>query len=431
MKYLLHLGLITILCIVVASCKQSVNKHKRILNTDETISTDMRCYGTFNEFAYVPSESLSTDDVLSPTRPWIVEGIFPEVLRGDYPVSGLGIEVMFARNNNGIMEIWMARPGRFLKEDIKSLIVYIPASNEWQHVPDTVVNTDVFISDIFLANDGTIWGLNTWEGDNTRPSKGPVLSEFNEQTQQFEFDLGSLEIPYTNQQKFVNLEVILDHNNVFWFLIEQDGIYRYDPIMGTTAKQIDLHDISPLDSVLSKGGDIYFEDISFDLFTSISRTVDINEFTYEEFVATYPPFGLYNDMIYQFVSNSGTLTTLDVPPESWPNGDMYVTQTGHLWFGVNGYKDLEDGSWHLLHPDPNLYFEFGFWTDSPSIILESSDGLLWFSYRTELYQGTAWYNPTVQEGCMFTNVNASIIEDIQGQLWMFANGTLFRYPLNN
>ncbi len=294
------------------------------------------------------------------------------------------------------------------------MLIYRPLSKEWDYVPDIVEGTNIFIGEIFQTSDGTVWGENKWWGDDVSPKRGSALSKFNDQMGQFEFASGALEIPYIGQYSSTGFEILLDKQDVFWFLLENDGIYRYDPLTTITSKQADLSNIIPTGATLAIDGSIYFEDL-----------------TYDKFVAADPMYSLYDGLVYQFFPDTGELVKIETPSGPWPMGRIFVTETNHLWFGAVGYKNLNDGSWHLLHPDSDYHFELGYWSHSPKIILESSNGLLWFNKYTDMYVGTAWYDPETGDGCMFTNIEANIIEDDQQQLWMFVDGKLYRYQLED
>jgi hypothetical protein len=113
---------------------------------------------------------------------------------------------------------------------------------------------------------------------------------------------------------------------------------------------------------------------------------------------------------------------------------MLVDHRGRLWLGAMGYMET-DGSLYLLHPDAPMVWEnrseFLYWSP-PTLLLESSNGLLWYSEYHDmslLGEGTAWYDPETGEGCLFTNVASNVVEDEDKQLWMVADGKLYRYPL--
>lgn len=410
-KRIYFVTLLIFMCLATA-CGKKTSSSQFETNPKANLK-DMECYKPFEEFAWIfpdIADLYAPREDLLPTEPWQIEAVYPDEWRGEH---NLGIEVMFSRVVNDELEIWLARPDRYLKEDIKSVLIYYPATKEWVSVADVVKGTDVFIGELFLTSDGTIWGRNVWErSDNQTESRGPIISKFNEKTMQFEFVQGVLEIPFTNSN--YHAEILLDKQDVFWFLLEGDGIYHFDPNSQMTTKQMDLLDIYPIWATLSMDRSIYFVD-----------------HTYSKFVASGATYGLYDGLIYQYILDSNELVEFDIPEEPWPEGKPFVTQANHLWLGAIGYKDLNDDSWHLLHPDPSFHFELGFWSHSPSIILESSDGTLWFREYFDQDVGTAWFDPRTMEGCVFTNVEADIVEDERNQLWMFADGKLYRLALDD
>jgi len=84
-----------------------------------------------------------------------------------------------------------------------------------------------------------------------------------------------------------------------------------------------------------------------------------------------------------------------------------------------------------LYPDTEKYFEnIGNPTfATPHLMLESSNGLLWYKKYLDMginHEGTAWYDPRTGQGCMFTNLAVNIIEDSKQQLWLVANGELYK-----
>ena len=274
--------------------------------------------------------------------------------------------------------------------------------------------TNIFISEVFLTNDGTIWGINDWDGI-VNFDKGPALSKFNEQTQQFEFAQGILEIPFTREQQFINIGFVTDLFGKIWIFVQDDGIYSYDPNIQTTSKHANLDSVFVNAPALSTDQSFYFIDQH-----------------YGKMVSGDPPFRISEQMIFQFFPDTGELAQVEIPDEPWPMAfSTFVTESEHLWLSAVGYIDLGDESWHLVNPDPSFYFDNVGQdaTASPKLMLESSNGLLWFNKYSGVYEGTAWYNPKTGKGCMFTNLPTNIVEDDQQQLWMFADGKLYRLAL--
>ncbi len=381
--------------------------------TREAGLSKMACYNSFEEFAYTSTvEGYGTG---LPTEPWEIKSTFPDEFIGDYHIRGLRIQVMFTRSVNGSQEIWLARPSRFLEEDTQSIFIFHPISGEWQTVSDNVDGTDAFIRGVYQAGDGTIWGWNGWDWNKNTPS-GPIMSKYNEQTQKFEFAPGMLEYPLTDEGERVGHGSDFDSQGNIWILVSKDGIYLYNFITQTTIKQLDLKDITVSNLEGLSDGSIYFTDNTYS-----QRSQDNSR-----------P-GVFDGMLYQYIPESKELLELGNPDEEWPwFGSMFETSRGQVWFSAVGYRDLQDGSWHLLHSDPEYAIKRAGHqgSSSPNITLESSNGLLWFNKENEdILTGTAWYDPDTGDGCMFTDVSARIVEDDQQQLWMFADGKLYSLSL--
>ncbi len=383
-------------------------------NTEQSNLSSMKCYNSFQEFAYILPEYHEYRSGL-PTEPWKIESNFPSELVKDYDIQWPNIRVMFSRSVNGNPEIWLANPSRFLEDDAQSIFVYHPESGEWFTIPDNVEDTNTFIRGVYQAGNGTIWGWNGWE-QSTIEQNSPVFSIFNEQTKQFEFIPGMLERPMTDEGKNISHGALFDSQGNIWILVSNDGLYLYDPVSQTTTKQI------------------FLPEMTISNFSMLSNdTIYLTDNTYMQRTTGNTKRGNFSGMLYQFFPENDEILEVGIPDQPWPwFGSMVETSDQKVWFSAIGYHDLSDGSWHLSHPDPEYAFERagyqGF--SSPNIILESSDGILWFNKENEdMFTGTAWYNPETGKGCMFTSFSARIIEDDQQQLWMFAAGKLYRLSL--
>jgi hypothetical protein len=139
-------------------------------------------------------------------------------------------------------------------------------------------------------------------------------------------------------------------------------------------------------------------------------------------------------MLYQFVPKSNEIVLIDIPDGTWPIfTGMLVDHRDRLWLGAIGYRE-PNSEWKLIHPDPQEYFRHAgdiYWAP-PSLMLESSNGILWYKKFLDdtRASGTAWYDPQTGDGCMFTNLAVNIIEDSEQQLWLVADGKLYKAPLN-
>jgi hypothetical protein len=184
----------------------------------------------------------------------------------------------------------------------------------------------------------------------------------------------------------------------------------------TTEQEIDLSGFYVTQAVSSLDGTIYFEKYT------------------DRIYSTETFFRLVEGMLFQFSPETKEVVPLDIPDEPWPIfSGMLVDRARNLWLGAIGYRE-PDGTWYLIHPDPEGYFKHAgdaYWAP-PRLILQSSDGILWYQKALDSdlrAEGTAWYDPQTGEGCMFTNLAADIIEDSEQQLWLVADGKLYKYIL--
>lgn len=386
-------------------------------DNSQTISNNDGCYKSFKEFAYTLSDT-EFPEIMLPMAPWEIVSSMPSEYLEGHLVND--VEIVLARSIDGTDEVWSILPVIYPEPQIDSTFgVYTLDTQEWRKIPAKIENTNLFVQELFLTNDGTVWGKTAWEASSSgelSPNQGSILSKFNEQKQRFELDPNAIEIPFTNQQ--LSPEIILDKQDVFWIIVHRDGIYKYDSNSETILKQADLRDLTiVVDSALAPDGTIYLQEkddeklYSKDLF-----------------------FQIYEGMFFKFSPDTGIVEQIEIPDLPWPiHSGMIVTNAGELWLGAIGQRKMDE-TWDMMHPDPEGYFDHAGdynWAP-PRLMLESSDGRLWYqkylgaSLRNE---GTAWYNPNTGDGCMFTNVPANIIEDDQQQLWMIADGKLYRYEL--
>ena len=201
----------------------------------------------------------------------------------------------------------------------------------------------------------------------------------------------------------------------FWIFAEKDGIYLYEYNSHSTTKYVDIPDLNVSRIARSNNGTIFVLDFRLEKMTE-------------------PYYHLYEGSLLEFIPETGEFVLIEMPSEPWPAfSGLLVTQEGKLWLGATGHREM-DGSWRLMHPNPDNYFEHAgdpAWS-TPYLMLESSDGLLWYQKDLDMnpnYEGTAWYNPETGEGCMFTNLVVNIVEDTKQQLWIVADENLYNYPV--
>lgn len=389
--------------------------------TSNVVLQEPRCIRSFQDFAYTRPDLYPQIDLVLPSAPWEIEAEIPHIEIENYRAAGS--QVAASRSIDGNIEIWLVQkliPTNNVNQPYtNNFLVYQTKLQKWDTVSSEIGDSGLFVEDIFVTSDGSVWGKNVWDTsyERTDLEKVPALSKFNESKRRFEFAKGVSEIPWIlfSYGTFPWPEIILDNNGVFWIFAENDGIYRYDPVAQKTEKQADLLGLDVTQTALSLDGSIYFKVYSEKIYLQ------------ESF------FRLLDRMLYQFNPETKEIISLRTPEKPWLIfSEMLVDQDNKLWLGAIGYREHDD-TWHLIHPDPeNMFVGAGdAYQSPPFIMLESSNGILW--YRKNLgdirADGTAWYNPETGEGCMFTNVSANIIEDSENQLWLVANEKLFKYQL--
>ena len=374
------------------------------------------CVQSFHDFAYGGPPLWSQRQTEYALAGWREESPIPsgpENVPVEYPVFAVALSRVF----HGEQEIWLSGVG----EDGLVWLIYRPASQEWENIPRRIGNTALLSGDLFLTNDGSVWSRTQGYSVPPDTETAPVLSVFNEDTRRFETANVPLEISLRQERDYFYAQpvspwpiIVLDEQDIFWIIINFDGIYRFDPALRTVKQVIDLPEYPINEAALSKDGIMYFSKPN----ETSSSTLDL--------------FSLVDGMIFQVDLASGIIETISLPNEVWPVfSGMLVDRDRRLWFGSTGYRD-SDETWHLIHPNPEEFFEHAgdhTWS-MPQLILESSDGRLWYTrYLDGSGEGTAWYDPVSDDGCLIWGASANVIEDENQRLWMVADEKLYSYFL--
>lgn len=376
---------------------------------------NLECLETFETFAY--GSYSQNPRVIEPSAnsSWHRVVSLPSLINQDFPIFN---QVSVTRRVDGYEEVWITGNG-------VDFAVYDLHRQEWVLISHNVFSTDYVVGKLFVGNDGAIWGQNIpiAQQGNREAQDIPLLSRFNEITDRFEVPentiRGSVHPQRVDQFLQSTLpDVIADNNGIFWIIISNDGIYQFNPVTETYEKQVNL-EFSVNQVAVSEDGDFYFLSLN----TPIQQSATFRE------RLTLPP-----NSIWHYSLESRSFTLIDLPDSDWPkfNG-MLVNHSGQLWLGAIGFRDL-DYTWYLVHPNTDEYLDNAgnYRWGPPRLLTESSDGRLWYvRYTDGSGDGTAWYNPQSGDGCLIMNLATNIVEDSNQQLWMVANGNLYRYSLNS
>lgn len=386
----------------------------------ETAILNVECMNSFDDFAYsVPDwdRSVKTKKV-PPLEPWQAEIALPDLTKPDI---GSSASVEITRSVGSRNEIWIERETYNVNgdKDTYEFIIYWPDTKEWKIISAEIGDTGVYVDRLYLTSDGSIWGRNYWDPfSNINVDKTPVLSIYDESIERFEFVQEALKVPVIeNDINIISFphEVLLDEHGVFWIFIQKDGLYSYNPNTHEIRQEAKISDVFVKQAVLAPEGSIYIANY-------------LSKVNYK----------LQREDLSQFIPELGEINLLDIPSEPWPRfSKIFIDHTGRLWLDAIGWRE-PDGTWHLMHPDAEVRINqiksgSGYHTTPPSAFFEGSNGVLWFRRGTDIdiiFDGTAWFDPKTGEGCRFTTEYTNIVEDSRQNLWLVADGKLYKYDLN-
>jgi len=378
---------------------------------------NLECLETFETFAY--GNYSQNPRVIEPSSnsSWHRVASLPPQINRDFPIFN---QVSTTRMIENREEIWITGSG-------VGFAVYNLNQQEWDLIPRTVYSTDYVVGQLFVANNGDIWGQNIpiAQQDDPEFEEIPLLSQLNETANRFEIPVDTMQASVLPQQVYnfpqsngsTIPHIIVDNSGIFWIIVSNDGIYQFNPVTETYEKQASL-DFSVSQATSSADDSLYLWSSN----TQIPQSATLRE-----------RLTLPSNSVWNYSLDSRSLELIDLPDRDWPMFDgMLVNQSGQLWLGAIGFRDL-DYTWYLVHPNTDEYLDNAgnYRWGPPRLLTESSDGRLWYvRYTDSSGDGTAWYNPQSGDGCLIMNLATNIVEDSNQQLWMVANGNLYRYSLN-
>lgn len=378
------------------------------------------CIGSFADFAFtIPDINGAPQDIFFPQTPWEPVSVLP------VGVDIYNQQVKAIRMVDNHVEIWTQANTPGLTPDQYRFLVYRTDSKTWQEVPAKIQNSSRYVNNLYVTNDGLVWGSHR-EDSSSSTIQLPPLSRFDDKTMQFEFVYNVSSIPDGQKQSNSDInsevmwdQILIDSRGIFWFFVYKDAIYSYDP--GT--QKVESH------ATLA----------NYEIIQQINTSIDgsIYFVSYEGRDYNY----LQDGQIYRFVPSTGEITTIQTPHEHWPAFErILLDQSNRLWLDIFGWRN-PDGTWEVFHPQlasfirENANRSLWRWFIPPQVFFESSDGRIWFrinrsSDSKNVRSGIAWFNPKTKTGCWFTSEGANILEDENHSLWMMIDGQLYRHPLN-
>jgi streptogramin lyase len=393
-----------------------------------------KCIPATHTFAYMTRTNDSilerSELIIPPTEPWEDMLSLPQFPNNAIAKRNKDWLVTVLNKSNSDYEIWILRSWTdelFSGSDFKFMefLVYNSQNEEWKSVPVQVHETSAIVGEIFVTNDGNIWGRNYLAGfvstiepplrieiaysqlQNDSMGETPLLSKYNERENRFEAaDVSRSFLP----SKFSNNEwdkVVLDKNGMFWIFVQADGLYSYNLL----DQSIRLH--------------IKFSDNDIPV-RSVALAPDDSIFYSDNFSS-----------VFRFIPKTGELLRVGGTPLPFENPyglyfhNILIDNSGHLWLGNIGWAEPDTyTTWYQLMPSPVFItnnvegLPIHQW-ERPWLILGSLDGLIWYKSSN----GMVWVNPQKEKWCWFTTAQSNITEDQQHNLWLIAYGKLYKYTI--
>ena len=359
-----------------------------------------------------PLSSVREITTVLPLSPWEVEAILDESLQL--------IDLFAAITRNENKEIWV----RAWREGSSNFefFIYDVNSENWRSISAEIEISgySADISQLFFTTDGSVYGkLYQSFSDLIDEESSPILSVFNEDLKRFVIIEAINDLPITADEANDSQILYDEKANGFWFLISGIEIYFFDIAAQKVIKKAEIHSE---ESTLHINAAISQEKLIYILIENglnlTNSNVSLYSFDTQTSEVKYQGFGL------------------ETIPKVWY---LFAAQSGAIWFGGVGWAEPSDEwfKWHQLVQNPLFYTNIRFsgldqpW-NSPMIEVESKDGRLWMRPSSYEYgDGMAWFDPEEERWCWFTTAISDIEKDEAGNLWLVADGKLYRYPFED
>lgn len=389
----------------------------------ESIPEKGKCIPPITTFSF-PRDGYKPDPLpgeISPLEPWQEVSTVPEPLLAD-ELSFSFLDPQFARTVNGSVEIWVINDwGKKKDPDSNhSIYVYRPDKGTWSEVPAMMEKGLVEIFKLYLGTDGTIWakasnniGSAGWFVSREYNETPYVFGKYNETENRFERLDFPQEIPLGNGSY---------NRDKFWLFEEGGAIYSLDFKTLKVKRHIDPRNaiwdedyyITPENYIHQDDSLAFMEDGSFYF---------LDETPYNYYVPQIIDMYHFNPEINKLEGLKAI--NLENGP---PFFDIFTDRAGNLWVSDQGWMNQE-GKWHEIVRSPvfittRMEATPIIW-EHPRILLQSSNGVLWYSATN----GLVSLDPQKGEWCWFTTYRSDIVEDAEQNLWMIADGKLYKNPL--
>jgi hypothetical protein len=434
-KYIVSCTILLIALVLTAEVQ--LGNHQ-IYNNDQiekTTNQESKCISPIFSFAYpVKSDDkhikISKGEIL-PSDHWNPEATLPAFTEiGERKRDWL---VAVRTIKNDFRELWVLRYWDVFSNINNSLstkvefLVFNTETKKWNSIPAQVKNSDAIAGELFFTDDGNIWAHNYWETYFTtlepplNVSKSSTINDKNISLFSRYDEKQNLFIEVEETKSIANMgvlknsikqyqewnKILLDKTGMFWIFVQYDGIYNFDPKNLLISRLVDLPNHLN-DSILIR---------------STALAADGSIFISDDYSS-----------ILHFEPKSKKLTRIGGMPLWFEDNYKYysnilVDHAAKLWVGDIGWIESKNyTTWNQLIPSPifitdNTDGKTLYAWEKPTIINESSDNLLWFTFSN----GLVSLDPSAGVWCWVSTEHNNVVKDSQNSLWTIADDNLYQY----
>ena len=395
------------------------------LGTVLTTATEHECIHPLENFSFLPSggeRKGPKPDYQLPGHPWQETTDIP--YRPSSQEAGLNwASLDLIQEINAKNEIWITINGSDTK-----LVRYQIDSQQWQNVDSTTEQKEKLGNSPLLVKDknNLIWLPRNYSWDAKVEINTPMLSVYDEEKGRFQTiltvnDFLSSESLAENSSIEIN-DIQLDSKGTFWFIVSFD--------MDGKNWQYKLFSFSPSTHQLEQ----HFSNLEYAPRNNISFVISSDDIIIL--------LDWEKEILVEYDISKNKSTTINIPNQVVTNSNepnqnlnsakLFLDNQQRLWIDDRGWLDLfPQGDWHIVIRSPIfIYYQYygnGIWSWLlPTFSFESDDGRLWYSSL----RGTGWVNTETSQWCLFSTYSSNVVKDSKGNLWMIADGKLYKHPPN-
>jgi hypothetical protein len=338
-----------------------------------------------------------------PQSPWKLVSKIPEIpVKMDVTHSTFKVFLPEGTDQIWVMGSYSTKENN---GDKAFLWIYSKSSKEWKFAQSALNEFyySIYRLQIYNFSDGSVYASQ---------QNGPVFGQnLPNIVAKYSVELGKF-IPLKFNQPFPEGSILFDkENQQFWGISSNGSIYKIDPRKLTIDLFAQSTNLGELSSIFPQVMDRNIYGIS-----------DINANSDEW---NYKPNVI---MKYDLLTKREEKITNPIKGDDYYSS-VFLDRAGNLWLNDHSMM-TKNGQWYQIQRSPifitdrikemNDQYVWG----QPDIVLESSNGYLWFNS----INGISWYDPGNEEWCWVTNADASNpVEDTGYSIWMVVDKKLYSF----